>query len=177
VIKRKDLVLASVVLLALSFVAGGLYRTYADIEEGEESGFPFRRFIGGWRMRGRFFNCLEEEQAQELREMVEDMKADDAEPEDIRAAVQEYLEDHGVECDWPELTEEQVQGLEQLRVEIQKLVKQRTSELGIEFPEIGHAFSFRFRGRSRGFPGMRHGFGSGYKGGFRGCMTRGNQEG
>lgn len=168
--KKKVLVITSVVLLALSFVAGGLYLTYADIEEGEESGLPFSKFMGDWRMRGRFFNCLEEEQAQELREMVEGMKADDADPVDIKAAVQEYLEDHDIECDRPELSETQIQGLEQLRAEIQELVKQRISELDIEFPEMDHGFGLRFRSGVRGHTGMGHGFG--YRGEFRDHMGR-----
>jgi hypothetical protein len=166
--KRKILVLSSVVLLFISLVAGGLYLTYADIEEGEESNSPFNGFMGGWRMRRPFFNCLEEEQAQELREIIEALRADGAMPEDIRAAIREYFEDNGIECDWPMLTEEQIQGLKDLRAEIQELIKQRTSELGIELPEMGNGFGFGYRGGFRGFHGMRHRFGIGFKGGSRG---------
>jgi hypothetical protein len=144
--RRKTIGLTAILLLTLSFVIGGIYITSAQTEEGEDPNLSFPRNIGGWRMRHFFFPQLDEDQAEALRDLIEEMKSEGAEHDEIKTAVEEYYEGIGLEFQRPELTDEQREGLEQLRAEIQELVKQRTEELGINFPVIGRGIGFGLRG-------------------------------
>lgn len=143
---KKTIVLTSVLLLALSFVVGGIYLVSAQRMEEETTDLSFPKVMGGWRIKGHFFHQLDEDQAEGLKDIIEEMKSEGAEHDEIRAAVQEYFEELGLEFQRPELTEEQRKGLEQLRAEIRELVKQRTEELGIEFPVMGRGHGIGFRG-------------------------------
>jgi len=93
--------------------------------------------------------CLDEEQRQELKETIDTMREEGATQEEIRAYIQEYIEGLGVECQMLQLTDEQVEGLKQLRAEIQELVQRRLGELGIDAPLMGHGLGFGHIGGMR----------------------------
>lgn len=103
-------------------------------------------YVGGWRMRGFMLGCLDEEQRQELKETVDAMREEGASQEEIREYVQAYLEELGVECQMPQLTEEQMEGLRQLRAEVQELIQRRLGELGIGKSFMGRGLGFGGRG-------------------------------
>ena len=149
--RKKSITLASVLLLAISLLMGSIYFASAESEEENTTSSPY--LMGSWRMRGHsLFGVLNEDQRQELKETIEMMREEGATSEEIRNYIKEYLDDIGIEFQAPELTEEQLQGLEQLRAEIQELIKQRTEELGIDFPLMENGFGFGFRGwLGRGF--------------------------
>jgi len=93
-------------------------------------------------MRGQFLGCLDEEQRQELKETIGAKRDEGATQEEIRAYIQEYLEGLGVECKMTRLTDEQIEGLRQLRAEIRELVQRRLGELGIDAPLMGRGLGF-----------------------------------
>jgi hypothetical protein len=139
--RTKVVALASVLLIALSFVGGSLYLAAAESNQDDATTDP-PSVLGGWRMRGLMLGCLDEEQRQELKETIDAMREEGATQEEIRAYIQEYLEGLGVECQMPQLTDEQVEGLKQLRAEIRELVQRRLGELGIDAPLMGHRLGF-----------------------------------
>jgi Spy/CpxP family protein refolding chaperone len=139
--RTKVVALTSVLLIALSFVGGSLYLAAAESNQ-DDATTDTPSVMGGWRMRGLMLGCLDEEQRQELKETIDTMREEGATQEEIRAYIQEYLEGLGVECQMPQLTDEQVEGLRQLRAEIQELVQRRLGELGIDAPLMGRGLGF-----------------------------------
>jgi len=139
--RNKAVALASVLLIALSFVGGSLYLAAAEPDQ-DDAATELTGIMAGWRTRGLFLGCLDEEQRQELREAVDAMRIEGATQEEIRAYVQEYLEGLGIEYQMPRLTDEQVEGLRQLRAEIQELVQRRLGELGIDAALMGRGQGF-----------------------------------
>jgi len=135
--RTKTTALASVLLLALSLVGGGMYMVAAESDQDNAtvSNHPMR--MGGWRMRGLMLGCLDEEQRQELKGTVDAMREEGATHEEIKAYVQEYLEGLPVERQIPQLTDEQMEGLRQLRAEVQELIQRRLGELGIDKSFMG----------------------------------------
>jgi len=134
--------LASALLIAMSLVAGGLSLVYAETDQGDAPPSSPINDLGGWRMRGPTLACLDEEQRQKLQEALDAMRDEDASHEEIREYVQMYLEEHDVERLQPQLTDEQMEGLRQLRAETQELIQRRLGELGIDrsFMERGRKF-------------------------------------
>jgi len=147
--RTKATALTSVLLLALSLVGGGLYVVAAESDQDNATVSNPPTFMGGWRMRGHFLGGLDEEQRQEFKETIDAMREEGATQEEIRAYIQEYLEGLGVECQMPQLTDEQVEGLRQLRVEIQELVQRRLGELCIDAPLMGRGLGFGHIGGMR----------------------------
>jgi len=167
--RNKATALTSVLLLILSFVAGGLYLVAANSDQDDVTTSNPPSYMGGWSVRGPFFGCLDEAQRQELKEAIDAMMDEGATPEEIRAHVQGYLDQLGIECQkptirttprisgqkyddkigferrMPQLSVEQLEGLEQLRAEIQELVKQRLEELDINMPFMSRGLSFGHR--------------------------------
>ena len=135
--RTKTTALASVLLLALSLVGGGMCMVAAESDQDNAtvSNHPTR--MGGWRMRGLMLGCLDEEQRQELKGTVDAMREEGATREEIKAYVQEYLEGLPVERQIPQLTDEQMEGLRQLRAEVQELIQRRLGELGIDKSFMG----------------------------------------
>lgn len=144
--RTKATALSSVLLLALSLVGGSLYMVAAESDQDNATVSNPPTCMGGWRMRGHFLDGLDEEQRQELKETVDAMRAEGATREEIRAYIQEYLKELGVECQVPQLTDEQLEGLEQLRAEVEELIKQRLEELGIDESFMGRLPGFSHRG-------------------------------
>jgi hypothetical protein len=144
--RTKAVALASVLLIALSLVAGNLSVVAAETDQDDAtvSNSPTR--IGGWRMRGPMLGCLDEEQRNELKETMDSMRNEGATQEEIRAYVQAYLKELGVECRMPQLTDEQIEGLRQLRAEVQELIQRRLGELGIDKSFMGHGLGFGHMG-------------------------------
>lgn len=140
--RTKAVALASALLVALSLVGGSLYLAAAEPNEDDAS-TGLTGIMAGWRTRGLFLGCLDEEQRLELKETLDGMRDEGASQEEIRAYAQEYLEGLGIEYRMPQLTDEQVEGLRQLRAEIQELVQQRLGELGIDAPLMGSGLGFR----------------------------------
>src|SRR4030042_1805591 len=139
--RTKAVALTSVLLIALSLVGGSMYLAAAESNQDDaDTGLPI--VMGGWRTRGLFLDCLDEEQRQELREAVDAMRVEGCTQEEIRAYVQEYLEGLGIEYQMPRLTDEQVEGLRQLRAEIQELVQRRLGELGVDAALTGRGQGF-----------------------------------
>jgi hypothetical protein len=147
--RTKMTALSSVLLLALSLVVGSLYMVAAGTEQDDATVSNPPISVGGWRMRGRFLCGLDEEQRQELKEKILAMRDEGATTDEIRTYVREYLEELGIELPEPnaivpKLTDEQLKGLEQLRAEVEELVRQRLQELGIDksfmrrLPGFGH---------------------------------------
>jgi DNA-binding transcriptional MerR regulator len=181
--RNKALALTSVLLLMLSLVVGGVYAASADTDQDDAPGSDPPEYMNRWR-RGPFVGCLDEEQRQELKESVDAMREEGATFDEIREYVQAYLEELGIECQMPEqpdelhqrpeLTDEQLEALRQLRDGIQELrdsgatpgeikeyLDQKAEELGIELPLRHHATgscgSRGALGRGRGFFGRREG--------------------
>jgi len=130
--RTKAAALASALLIAMSLVAGGLSLVYAETDQGDAPPSSPINDLGGWRMRGPTLACLDEEQRQELQEALDAMRDEGASHEEIREYVKMYLEEHDVERLEPQLTDEQMEGLRQLRAEIQELIQRRLGELGID---------------------------------------------
>ena len=144
--RTKAVALASALLIALSFVAGGLSLVAADTDQDDATASNPPNYVGGWRMRGPMLSCLDEEQRQELTETVDAMREEGASQEEIRDYVQAYLEELGVECQMPQLTDEQMEGLRQLRAQVQELIQRRLGELGIDRPLMGRGLGSGCRG-------------------------------
>ncbi len=149
----------------------------ADSDQDDAPGSDPPEFMNSWR-RGSFVGCLDEGQRQELKETLDEMREEGATFDEIREYVQAYLEELGVECQRselpdglhqrPELTDEQLEALRQLRDGIQELrdsgatpeeikvyLDQRAEDLGVELPTRRQARclgSFKGAlGRGRGF--------------------------
>ena len=153
--RNKTLVLTSVLLLMLSVVAGGIYMASAETDLDDAPGSDPPKFMNGWR-RGPFVGCLDEGQRQELKETLSEMREEGATFDEIREHVQAYLEELGVECQKPELSDEQIEALQQFREELQELreggatpeeikehLNQKAEEFGVELPLKHHAKGFR----------------------------------
>ncbi|HUV54640.1 MAG TPA: hypothetical protein VMW03_05500 [Candidatus Krumholzibacteriaceae bacterium] len=162
--RNKALALTSVLLLTLSLVVGGVYMTSADTDQDDAPSSDPPEIMNRWR-RGPFVGCIDEEQRQELKETLDAMREEGATFDEIREYVQAYLEELGVECQRPELSDEQLDALQQLRDEIQMLrysgatpeeireyLDQKAEELGIELP---------LRRQARGFGGFKGASGRG----------------
>ena len=148
--RTKAVALASVLLIALSFVGGSLYLAAAKSNQDDATTDP-PSVMGGWRMRGLMLGCLDEEQRQELKETIDAMRDEGATQEEIKAYIQEYLEGLGVEYKMPQLTDEQVEGLRQLRAEVQELIQRRLGELGIDRSFMGRGLGFGHMGGMRAY--------------------------
>jgi len=165
--RTKKVALTSALLVALSLIAGSLYLVAAGSDQDDATASNPLNNVGGWRMRGPTFCFLDEGQRQELMEAVDAMRAEGAAPDEIRAYIWEYLEGLGIECPLPQtgkpqLTDEQLEGLERLRADVEELVKQRIEELGIDksfmgrLPGLGSRGGKSFMGRLPGL-GLRGG--------------------
>ena len=153
--RNKTLLLTSVLLLMLSVVVGGVYMASAETDQDDAPGSNPPKFINSWR-RGPFVGCLDERQRQELMETLSEMREDGATFDEIREYVQAYLGELGVECPRPELTDDQIEALQQLRGEIHEIreggatpeeireyLTQKAEELGVELPLKHHVKGFR----------------------------------
>lgn len=161
--RTKTVALASVLIVALSLVAGSLYLVAAESDQDDAAVFNPLRRIGGWRMRGPMLGFLDEEQRQELMGAIEAMRDEGAAPDEIRAYIRECLEGLGVECPEPraakpQLTDEQLEGLGRLRAEVEELIRQRLEELGIDKPFMGRLPGLGSRG-GKSFMGRLPGLG------------------
>ncbi|MFH2110325.1 MAG: hypothetical protein ABIJ47_03575 [Candidatus Bathyarchaeota archaeon] len=144
--RTKAVALTSVLLIALSLAAGGLSMVAAETDQDDATASNPLNYVGGWRMRGPMLGCLDEEQRQELKETVDAMREEGASQEEIKEYVQAYLEELGVECRMPQLTDEQMEGLRQLRAQVQELIQRRLGELGIDRPLMGRGLGLGGRG-------------------------------
>lgn len=180
--RNKTLALTSVLLLTLSLVVGDMHFASADTNKDDTPRPDPPEFVNRWR-RGPFFGCLDEEQRQELKESLEALREEGATFDEIKEYVQAYLEELGVDCQRPgppdglprpELTDDQLEVLQQLREKIQELrdggatpeeireyLDQKAKELGIEPPTRPQAGCFGgskgAKGRNRGFVNNREG--------------------
>jgi hypothetical protein len=73
------------------------------------------------------------------------MMYEDATQEETKAYIQDCL-DGLLECRMPQLTDEQIEGLMQLRAEAQELIQRRRGELGIDKSFMGHGLNFGHMG-------------------------------
>ncbi|MBN2336379.1 hypothetical protein JXL21_12535 [Candidatus Bathyarchaeota archaeon] len=151
---RKALALTSVLLLTLTIAVGGLYLASADAGEDDATSSDPPQ---GWlrpRMGGRMMGSLDEELRTELMDTVQAMSDEGATREEIAEYVKSFLEENGVEpC--PQLSEEQLEAMQQLREDVEAYAEQRAEELGIELPPMG----FFGGGRMGSSHGPRMGFG------------------
>jgi len=166
--RNKTIALTSMLLLMLSVVVGGIYMASADTDQDDAPGSNPPEFMNGWR-RGPFVGRLDEGQRQELKETLSEMREEGVTFDEIRENVQAYLEELGVECQRPELTDEQHEALQQLREEIQELreggatpeeirgsLTQKLEEFGVELPLNHHAKGFRGFGGAPDRRALRH---------------------
>jgi len=147
----KATALASVLLLALSLVGGGLYIVAAESNQDDATVLNPPTSIGGWRMRGLILYGLDEEQRRELKDTVDAMRDEGATRDEIMVYVRGYPKEHGVEYPEPQTTgarlmDEQIEGLRQLRSEIRELVRRRLGELSIDGSFMGCLSGFGHRG-------------------------------
>jgi hypothetical protein len=144
----------TVLLLAISIAVGGIYLVSAETEDEVSSdSIPFfGKFHRGFV--GPMFGALSDELRTEMHETIQTMKDEDASYEEIHEYIQGFLEENGIEAKRPELTEEQLEALQQLREDVQTYAQKRAEELGIELPENGF-----FSGRGMRFRGLLKGCG------------------
>jgi len=150
----KATALTSVLLLALSLAGDCIYFVAAESDQDDATVNDPPTRLGGWMRRNHFLEGLDEEQRQELMETIDSMRDEGATQEEIREYIQAYLEELGIEYQEPsttrpQLTDEQLEGLEQLRAEVEELIKQRLEELGIDESLAGDLPGFSLRGRMR----------------------------
>jgi hypothetical protein len=141
--RTKKITLSVIALLALSFIGGGFYIVSAEapLEEPFDEQ-PLRAFFG--LRPGCIVRQLSEEQRTELLNVIKDMREQGSTREEILDYVKEYLEENDIECPRPELTEEQLEALEQLRKDVREYAENRAEELGIELPPMRGPFFHRF---------------------------------
>ena len=164
--RNKTLALTSVLLLMLSVVVGGVYMASAETDQDDAPGSNPPELMNSWR-RGLFVGCLDEGQRQELKETLSARREEGATFDEIRKYVKDYLEGLGVECQRPELSDDQLEALQQLKEEIQELresgatpeeireyLDQKAEELGVEPPTRRQA---------------------GFFGGYKGALGRGRK--
>ena len=105
---KKTIALTSVLLITLALMVGGITMVYAESDQDETDIVPPQsRFC--WKMHGPFMGCLDEEQRQELKDIIDEMCEEDAAPEEIHEAIKAFIEENRIECQKPELTEEQLE--------------------------------------------------------------------
>jgi hypothetical protein len=143
----KKAALIATLVLVLSLAVGGIYLASAQTEEEIVNSLPFfGRFRRGFD--GPMFGALDEELRAEMQETIQAMREEGASCEEIREYIQGFLEENGIEPQRPELTEEQLEALQQLHEDVQAYAQKRAEELGLELSENGFLFGhgMRFRG-------------------------------
>jgi hypothetical protein len=152
--KRNAIILTSVLLLTFSFLAGGIIISSADTSEENDKvseNPPIKHYRG---FCGPMFGAIDDELRVEMHETIKKMKDEGAIFEEIREYIQNFLIENGIEPKRPELTEEQLEALKQLREDVRAYAEKRAAELGLELPENGF-----FGGCGMGFRGFRRGVG------------------
>ena len=152
----KKAALITTLVLALSLAVGGIYLASAQTEDENVDSLPFfGRFRRGFD--GPMFGAIDEELRAGMQETIQAMRGEDASCEEIREYIQGFLEENDIESKRPELTEEQLEALQQLHEDVQAYAQKRAEELGLELSEnglfFGHMMRLQgFRGRC-GFKG------------------------
>jgi hypothetical protein len=155
---QKTIALSTVLILALSLSLGGIYLVSAQTEQ-EDANASETPVLKHRRGPG-FLSLLSDEQRAELEETIQALREENATRVEIREYIDDFLEENGVECESPvaverpELSEEQLELLEQLREDVKSYAQRRAEELGLELPEH---FSFGPGGAIHG-PMRGHGF-------------------
>jgi len=133
---KKTIALTSVLLITLALVVGGITMVYAETDQDETDIVPHQsRF--GWKMHGPFMGCLDEEQRQEMKDIIDEMREEDAAPEEIRETIKEFMDENGIECQKPELTEEQLEALKELREKMKEKRENGEFHEGMRGPRMG----------------------------------------
>jgi len=119
-------------------------------------------------------NKLTEEQGEALQEKLQELRESDATPEEIREALQQFLEEMGIEMEncgmmkkfghmkgfedrppmnhcFDQLTEEQREALREKMQELREDLQQFMKEMGIEMENCGMMKGFGRRGPMNGF--------------------------
>jgi hypothetical protein len=157
---QKTIVLSAVLILAFSLTLGGIILISAETEQEDTyaSDNPVFRHKRG----PRFMSMLSDEQRTELDEAIQAMREANATEDEIREYIENFLEENGVEFEppvapeRPELSDEQLELLEQLREDVKSYAQQRAEELGLDLPEdffsFGRGGAFHGPMRGHGFP-------------------------
>jgi len=125
-----------VLLLTITLTVGGLYLVSAETSEDNATSSDAPQGWLRWRMGGRMMGSLDEELRSELMSSVQAMRDEGATREEIAKYVKSFLDENGVES-CPELSEEQLEAMQQLREDVEAYAEQRAEELGIELPPMG----------------------------------------